>query len=80
MLPATSPSAWSASKEASGLSWAETARRLWTHPLAIRRRRAGVGPEAQHLLALLDSTDGPELGHLLRTERVRRVVRHGMSD
>ncbi len=80
VFPCDLPQRLECFKEASGLSWAETARRLWTYPLTIRRWRAGVRPDAQHLLALSDLADGLELGRLLRAERVRRVVRHGMSD
>ena len=42
-------------KEASGLSWAELARRLGTNALTVRRwRKDGIRPNARHLLALQD--------------------------
>ena len=44
-------------KEASGLSWAELARRLGTYPDTVRRWRSGVRPNARNLMALLDLAD-----------------------
>ena len=49
----------------SGLTWAEMARRLGTHPQTIRRWRAGVRPNSQHLMALLRLAESLRLGHLL---------------
>ena len=66
VFPADFPQRLERFKEASGLSWAEIARRLWTYPLTIRRWRAGGRPDAEHLLALLDLADGLGLGRLLR--------------
>ena len=51
----------------SGLSWAELARRLGTHPETVRRwRDKGVRPNAQHYAALLAVADSFGLGHLFR--------------
>ena len=61
-------------KEASGLSWAELARRLGTSDPTVRRWRAGIGPNARHLLALQDSAESMGLGHLLPRARVQRVA------
>ena len=55
-------------KEASGLSWAELARRLGTDPLTLRRWRSGVRPNSRHLLALLDLAEGMELRQSLTIE------------
>ena len=44
-------------KEASGLSWAELARRLETSDLNLRRWRAGTRPHPGHLMALVDLTE-----------------------
>ena len=52
-------------KEESGLSWAEIARRLGTHPETVRRwRDRGVRPSAEHLMALLALANSLGLGHL----------------
>lgn len=52
--------------EPSGLSWPETARRLGTHPVTMRRWRfKGVRPNVAHQAALLELADGMGLGHLL---------------
>ena len=52
-------------QHASGLSWAEIARRLGVAPLTIRRwRYKGVRPSYQHLKALHDLADDLGLGHL----------------
>lgn len=59
-------------KEASGLPWAEIARRLGTTVLNLWRWRRGVQPNAYHLLALQELADGMELGHLLPTARIRQ--------
>ena len=53
-------------KEASGLSWAEMARRLGTHPQTIRRwRDEGVRPNTLHMMALLEMAEALGLSHLL---------------
>ena len=54
-------------KDASGLSWAELARRIGTNTLAVRRWRAGTHPNSQHLLALMVLAGKMGLGHLLTT-------------
>lgn len=51
-------------KEASGLSWAELARRLETSRLNLRRWRAGVRPNRAHLMALLDLAESLGLLHI----------------
>ena len=52
-------------QHASGLPWAEIARRLGVAPLTIRRwRDRGVPPNYQHLKALHDLADDLGLGHL----------------
>ncbi len=52
-------------KHASGLSWAEIARRLRVPPLTIRRwRKNGVRPNYRHMKALLALADSLELGYL----------------
>ena len=52
-------------KEASGLSWAEIARRLGVYPHTIWRwRMAGIRPNTEHMLALLELADELGLGHL----------------
>ena len=53
-------------QEASGLTWAEIARRLGTSVVNLWRWRQGVLPNTHHLLALQDLADGMGLGHLLR--------------
>ena len=66
-------------REASGLSWAEMARRIGTNALTVRRwREDGIRPNARHLLALQDLAGGMGLGHLLPPWRVRHApVRTG---
>lgn len=60
-------------KKASGLTWADIARRLGTSPLNLWRwRHRGVQPNMHHLLALQGLADSMDLGHLLPTARVRR--------
>jgi len=59
-------------KEASGLTWAEIARRLGTSIVNPWRWRQGVVPNTHHLLALQDLADGMGLGHLLRQVRMRQ--------
>ena len=54
-------------KEASGLSWAELARRIGTNTLTLRRWRAGARPNSQHLLALMDLAGRMELSRILTT-------------
>ncbi|MYE31873.1 MAG: helix-turn-helix transcriptional regulator [Chloroflexi bacterium] len=54
-------------KEASGLSWGELARRLGTSPLTLRRWRAGIRPNAQHLFALMAVARELGVSHLLPT-------------
>ena len=52
-------------KQASGLSWAEIARRLETHPRTMGRWRKGLArPSARHMTALLDLTNDLGLGNL----------------
>ena len=52
-------------QHASGLTWAEIARRLGISPITIRRwRYKGVRPSYQHLKALQDLADDLGLGHL----------------
>ena len=52
-------------KVESGLSWAELARRLGTHPETVRRwRDKGVRPSAQYMAALLALVNSFGLGHL----------------
>ena len=52
-------------KEASGLSWAELARRLDVYPHTLWRWRvAGVLPNMEHMMALLDLAGGLGLRHL----------------
>ena len=52
-------------KHASGLSWAEIARRLRVPPLTIRRwRKSGVRPNYRHMKALLALADSVGLGYL----------------
>ena len=52
-------------QEASGLSWAEIARRIGTYPHTVWRWKEGLGrPNAQHLMALLDLADSLGLRHL----------------
>ena len=58
--------------EASGLSWAELARRLGTSTLNLWRWRNGVRPNAHHLLALQDLARRLGLEHLLPRATVFR--------
>ena len=52
-------------KEESGLTWAETARRLGTYPYTVRRWwKKGMRPSAQHMIALLMLANSLGLGHL----------------
>ena len=59
-------------KKASGLAWAEMARRLGTSVVNLWRWRKGVLPNTHHLLALQELADGFGLGHLLRSVRVQQ--------
>lgn len=52
-------------KEASGLTWAELARRLGTTESNLWRWRTGVLPNTRHLLALQDLARRLGLEHLL---------------
>ena len=52
-------------KEATGLSWAELARRIGTNTLTVRRWRGGVRPNSQHLLALMDLAGKMDLSDIL---------------
>ena len=61
-LPRRLSSASEPVQGASGLSWAELARRLGTYPLTIRRWTDG---STQGALALLDLADALGLSHLL---------------
>ena len=59
--------------EASGLSWAEMARRIETYPLTIRRwRDDGVRPTHRHQLALLALAESLGLGHIFTEWHVPR--------
>ena len=58
-------------QKASGLTWAEIARRLGTSVVNLWRWRQGVQPNMHHLIALQDLADGMGLGHLLPRVRVR---------
>ena len=65
VFPGDLPQPWSASKEASALSWAEMDRRLGTDPHTIRRwRDEGVRPSVRHFAALLNLANDLGLGHL----------------
>ncbi len=59
-------------QEASGLTWAEIARRLGTSVVNLWRWRQGVLPNMHHLLALQELADCMGLGHLLPRVRTRR--------
>ncbi len=53
-------------KHASGLSWAEIARRIGVAPITVRRwRNAGVRPNYRQLRALHELADSLGLLHLL---------------
>ena len=56
-------------KDASGLSWAELARRIGTNTLTVRRWRAGTHPNSQHLLALMDLAGKLGLANILIADR-----------
>ena len=58
-------------QKASGLTWAEIARRLGTSVVNLWRWRQGVVPNTHHLLALQELANGMGLGHLFRKVRVR---------
>ena len=52
-------------KHASGLSWAEIARRLGTYPHTVWRWTEGkLRPNVKHMLALLEMAGSLGLGHL----------------
>ena len=52
-------------QKASGLSWAEIARRIGTYPHTLWRwRNIGVRPSAEHMMALLELAHSLGLGHL----------------
>ena len=59
-------------QKASGLTWAEIARRLGTSVINLWRWRQGVLPNMHHLLALQELADSMGLGHLLPRVRTRR--------
>ena len=59
-------------QKASGLTWAEIARRLGTSVVNLWRWRKGVLPNMHHLLALQELADSMGLGHLLPRVRTRR--------
>ena len=68
-------------KEASGLSWAEIARRLGTTPKTVRRWYQGKGrPNAYYLLALQDLAKSLGLGHMLTVQEGRGDTRPGAAD
>ena len=53
-------------KHASGLSWAEIARRIGVAPITVRRwRRAGVRPNYRQLVALHELAGNLGLLHML---------------
>lgn len=52
-------------REESGMSWNQLARDLGTDSLTLRRWRAGVRPNAQHLLALVALAQSLGLDHIL---------------
>lgn len=56
--------------KASGLTWAEIARRLGTSVVNLWRWRQGVQPSMHHLLALQDLADVMGLRHLLPRVKV----------
>ena len=52
-------------KHASGLTWAEIARRIGVDPVTVRRWwKKGVRPNYRHLKALHDLAESLGLGHL----------------
>ena len=57
-------------KEKSGMSWNQLARDIGTDALTLRRWRAGVRPNAQHLLALLALANSLGLDHTLTASPV----------
>jgi len=59
-------------QRASGLTWAEIARRLGTSVVNLWRWRKGILPNMHHLLALQELADSMDLGHLLPRVRTRR--------
>ena len=67
-------------KEASGLSWAELARRLGTFPLTVRRWwKLGVRPNTRHLMALLELAEELGLLYLLTARQARCETRPGIT-
>ncbi len=58
-------------KDASGLSWAEIARRLGTSTLNLWRWRRGIYPNSHHLLALQELAENLGLAHLLPKAKAR---------
>lgn len=66
-------------QEASGLPWAEIARRLGTGVVNLWRWRRGVQPNMHHLLALQNLADSMGLGHLLPRVRPRRQPQSGAA-
>ena len=79
VYPDDFPQALENFKRASGMSWAEMARRLGTSTMTLWRwRYDGIRPNARHLLALQELAGSFGLGHLLPTVEVRLVpVRSG---
>ncbi len=68
VYPNDFPQALESFKKASGMSWAEMARRLGTSTMTIWRwRYDGIRPNARHLLALQELAKSMGLGHLLPT-------------
>ena len=64
-LPGDFPRRLKRFQEASGLSWAEMARRLDVYPHTLWRwRMAGVLPNTEHMMALLDLANDLGLGRL----------------
>ena len=66
-------------QQESGLSWAELARRVGADPLTVRRWKAGVRPNARHLLALQALADDLGLGHLLAPQGRRCETRQRVA-
>ena len=75
VLPNDFPHRLKRFREASGLSWAEMARRIETYPLTIRRWRDDwVRPTLRHQMALLALADSMGLGRIFTDWHVRRRV------
>ena len=73
VFPRDFPQSLERFKDASGMTWGEMARRLGTNTLTLRRWRAGIRPNALHLLALLNLAEELKLTHLLPKGTFRRL-------